>query len=223
MCALCGPDSGGFQEERLKMSEYRVKDIFSFGNIHRCYLACRKNKRNTVNALKFEINAEENLLKLEKELKHKTYRPSRSILFATRKPKLREIFAADFRDRVVHHVLVDYLERIWEKIFIHDSYACRKDRGTHKAVMRLRDFLRKISRSGKRKAYYLQLDIKDFFTAIDKDILFGMIKKESIRQGHPLAYGENHILGLHEVFCFEGQGRHYKKDTFKQEHLRQGK
>jgi retron-type reverse transcriptase len=166
-----------------QMSEYRVKDIFSFGNIYRCYLACRKNKRNSINALKFEINAEENIVKLEKELKHKTYRPSRSILFATRKPKLREIFAADFRDRVVHHVLVDYLERIWEKIFIHDSYACRKGKGTHKAVMRLRDFLRKISRNGKRKAYYLQLDIKDFFTAIDKDILFGMIKKKVSGKG----------------------------------------
>jgi len=155
-----------------------MKDIFSFGNIYRCYLNCRKNKRNTINALKFEINADKNILRLEKELKHKTYRPSRSILFATRKPKLREIFAADFRDRVVHHILVDYLERIWEKVFIYDSYACRKEKGTHKAVMRLQSFLRKVSRNGKRKAYYLQLDVKDFFTAIDKNILFGLIKRK---------------------------------------------
>lgn len=154
------------------------KGIFSFGNIYRCYLNCRKNKRNTINALKFEINAEENILKLEKELKHKTYRPSRSILFAARKPKLREIFAADFRDRVVHHVSVDYLERIWEKIFIYDSYACRKDKGTHRGVMRLQSYLRKISKNGKGKAYYLQLDIKDFFTSIDKKILFELIKKK---------------------------------------------
>ncbi len=58
---------------------FKVKDIFSFGNIYRRYLACRKNKRNTINALKFEINAEENILNLEKELKSKTYHPSRSI------------------------------------------------------------------------------------------------------------------------------------------------
>ena len=125
-----------------------MEDIFSFGNIYRCYLACRKNKRNTINALKFEINAEEDILKLERELKAKAYRPSRSILFAARRPKLREIFAADFRDRVVHHILVDYLERIWEKVFIYDSYACRKGKGTHEAVMRLQSFLRKVSKNG---------------------------------------------------------------------------
>jgi RNA-directed DNA polymerase len=154
------------------------QSIFSFSNIYRRYLDCRKNKRNTVNALKFEINAEENILTLEKELKSRTYRPSRSILFATRKPKLREIFAANFKDRVVHHILVDYLERIWEKIFIYDSYACRKGKGTHKAVMRLQSFLKKVSKNGKRKAYYLQLDIKDFFSSMDKRILFHMIAKK---------------------------------------------
>lgn len=117
---------------------------------------------------------------MEEELKNKAYRPSRSILFAARKPKLREIFAADFRDRVVHHVLVDYLERIYEPIFIHDSYACRKDKGTHAAIMRLQNFLRKVSKNGRVKAYYLQLDIKDFFTSIDKSILFTLIKKKVI-------------------------------------------
>jgi RNA-directed DNA polymerase len=155
-----------------------MEEIFSFKNIYRCYLACRCNKRNTINALNFERNAEENILKLQRELKSKTYRPSHSILFAARKPKLREIFAADFRDRVVHHILVDYLERIWENIFIYDSYACREEKGTHKAVKRLQSFLRKISRNGKVKTYFLQLDIKDFFTSIDKRILFNLFKKK---------------------------------------------
>ena len=149
---------------------------FSYRNIYRCYLACRRNKRNTINALKFEINAEENIFKLEQELKAKTYLPSRSILFAARKPKLREIFAADFRDRVVHHVLVDQLEKIWEPVFIHDSYACRKNKGTHKAVVRLQSFLRKITKNGNVQAYYLQLDIKDFFTSINKELLFSLIQ-----------------------------------------------
>ena len=160
--------------QRLKMRQ----ELFSFRNIYRCYLQCRNNKRNTVNALNFERNAEENILKLERELKTKSYRPSRSILFAARKPKLREIFAADFRDRVVHHILVDYLQAIWEKIFIYDSYACREEKGTHAAVKRLQGFLRKASQNGKVKAYYLQLDIKDFFTSIDKKILFNFFKNK---------------------------------------------
>ncbi len=160
--------------QRLMMKQ----DLFSFRNIYRCYLNCRNNKRNTVNALNFERNAEENILRLERELKTKSYRPSRSILFAARKPKLREIFAADFRDRIVHHILVDYLQQIWERIFIYDSYACREEKGTHKAIKRLQGFLRKISQNGKVKTYFLQLDIKDFFTSIDKEILFSIFKKK---------------------------------------------
>ncbi len=150
--------------------------IFSFKNIYRCYLDCRCKKRNTYNALRFEINAEENIFKLEQELRNRTYHPSHSILFAAKKPKLREIFAADFRDRVVHHILVKELEKVWEPMFIHDSYACRIGKGTHKAVIRLQTFLRKITKNGHIRAYYLQLDVKDFFTSIDKDILFALIK-----------------------------------------------
>ena len=152
--------------------------VFSYKNIYRCYLECRKNKRNTINALKFEINADRNIFELEKALKNHTYHPSRSILFAARKPKLREIFAADFKDRVVHHILIDYLEKIWEPIFIYDSYACRENKGTHKAVIRLQSFLRKITRNGNIRAYYLQLDIKDFFTSIDKELLFTIIQRK---------------------------------------------
>ncbi|HOX55185.1 MAG TPA: reverse transcriptase/maturase family protein [Candidatus Omnitrophota bacterium] len=164
MLGLCGSASG-LQES-----------IFSFENIYQRYLNCRRKKRNTFNALRFEINAEENLFKLERELKDKTYHPSRSILFAAKKPKLREIFAADFRDRVVHHILVKELEKVWEPIFVHDSYACRLGKGTHKAVIRLQKFLRQLTQNGNIRAYYLQLDIKDFFTSIDKDILFTLIK-----------------------------------------------
>ena len=118
-------------------------------------------------------------MKLEKELKNKIYHPLRSILFFAKKPKLREIFAADFRDRVIHHVLVGYLEPIFEKIFIYDSYSCRKGKGSHRAVMKTQSFIRKVSKNGKIRAYYLQLDIKSFFMNINKEILFGLIKKRT--------------------------------------------
>jgi hypothetical protein len=72
----------------------------------RQYRACRRNKRNTLNALRFELNAEENLLALQRELRERTYRPGPSIRFVPAGPKPREMFAADFRDRVGHHVLV---------------------------------------------------------------------------------------------------------------------
>ena len=93
-------------------------DIYSFRALWRYYRQCRRNKRNTVNALAFEVNAEANLLALQQELRTHTYRPGRSICFITDGPKPREVFAADFRDRVVHHLLVSHQEGVFEPIFI---------------------------------------------------------------------------------------------------------
>jgi len=154
------------------------KELFAYRNISKCYLDCRRKKRNTYNALKFEIDAEANLVRLEHSLKNHTYHPSRSVLFTAKRPKQREIFAADFKDRVGHHILVNELEKIWEPIFIYDSYACRKGKGTHRAATRLRKSLRSVTANGNIKAYYLQLDIKDFFTSINKQILFEFISKK---------------------------------------------
>lgn len=95
----------------------------------RHYRNCRRNKRNTFNALVFEVDAEAQLLALQEELRTHTYRPGRAICFITDGPKPREVFAADFRDRVVHHLLVACHERVLEPISIHDSYACRKGKG----------------------------------------------------------------------------------------------
>ena len=103
--------------------------LFSLENLYRQYIACRRNKRNTINALRFEARQELNLLALREALADRSYEPGRSVCFFVQRPKLREVFAADFRDRVVHHVLVNHLERLWEPVFIHDSYACRKGKG----------------------------------------------------------------------------------------------
>ncbi len=151
---------------------YKNHPLFSLKNIYRAYRQCRKRKRNTVNAMKFEQNLEENLVALRQELTSGTYQPGRSVAFLLQKPKRREIFAADFRDRVVHHVLVGYLEPGWERRFIYDSYACRKEKGTHKGVERLQSFTRKVTANGTRRAWYLQLDVRGFFIAINRNILY---------------------------------------------------
>ena len=152
------------------------ESVFGFANLHQRYLECRRNKRNTFNALRFEARQELNLLELAAALQGRSYRPSSSVCFVTERPKLREIFAADFRDRIVHHVLVHELERYWEPVFIHDSYACRKDKGIHKAVDRLNQFMRQASGNGQRRVYYLQLDIANYFMRIDKAILWALLK-----------------------------------------------
>ena len=145
--------------------------LFSLENIYRAYRRCRRRKRATCNALLFEQDLEENLLALHEELNSGTYAPGRSIAFLVKKPKQREIFAADFRDRVVHYLLAGYLEPAWEARFIHDSYACRKGKGTHKGVERLKGFTRKVTANGSRPAWYLQLDVRGYFVTLDRNIL----------------------------------------------------
>ena len=161
--------------------------LFSFENLHRQYLACRRNKRNTLSALEFEARQEKNLVALREALVTRTYVPARSVCFLAPGPKLREVFAADFRDRVVHHVLVNYLERIWEPRFIHDSYACRRGKGVHAAVPRLQQFIRQVTVNGTRRAWYLQLDIRNYFMTIDRDLLFATLNSLS----RPQADGEH--------------------------------
>ena len=155
--------------------------LFSQAFIHRQTIACRRNKRNTVNALRFEARQELNLLELRDALAERSYEPGRSVCFFVERPKLREIFAADFRDRVVHHVLVSYLEKSWERVFIHDSYACRKGRGVHAAVARLQAFMRQATSNGTREAWTLQLDIRNYFMTIDRQRLFAMRAGRTMR------------------------------------------
>ena len=167
--------------------------LLSFENLYRNYLTCRKHKRNTINCMKFEINAEENLLNLSEELQNGTYQPTRSVCFMVERPKMREIIAADFRDRVVHHILVERLESVYEPVFAYDSYACRKDKGLHRGVERLRGFIRQGSRNGRKRLYFMHLDIQNFFMSIDKEILYRILKKkikdeEALRLAHIIIF-----------------------------------
>jgi hypothetical protein len=152
---------------------------FTFNQLYKAYLSCRKNKRNTINALKFEINLESNLQELVLALNNKTYIPTRSVCFSIKDPKPREVFAADFKDRIVHHLLYKQLNPIYEKMFIYDSFACRKNKGTLKSVKRLQSFTRKITKNQTKRCFYLQLDVFNFFMSIDKNILFDILCKKT--------------------------------------------
>jgi RNA-directed DNA polymerase len=151
--------------------------MVTFKALYEAYCKCRRYKRNTINALAFEYNVLENIEQLERSLNAYTYKPKRSVCFLTTSPKLREVFAADFGDRVVHHLVVPLLEQIWEPKFIYDSYSNRKNKGIHQAIKRALHF----SRGSK---YYLQIDIKNFFYSIDKTILFDFLKKGLVNHYH---------------------------------------
>lgn len=99
-------------------------------DVFRAYYDARKNKRNTRSQLDFEFNLEENLVRLYEELRNHTYKVGKSVCFITGSTVKREVFAAHFRDRVVHHLLYNYTAPIFERTFIADSYSCRKGMGT---------------------------------------------------------------------------------------------
>jgi hypothetical protein len=156
-------------------------DSFSLRNLYRAYLNCRKSKRGSRSALQFELHAEGNLIKLQEELKSRTYSPLPSTCFVTESPKPREIFAAHFRDRIVHHLLVNHLEPGWERRFIHDSYACRKGKGNLSAVKRLQELMRKASNNRSRPAFFMHLDVRSFFVSIDKQTLYDIVCRKEER------------------------------------------
>ncbi|MFZ1626984.1 MAG: RNA-directed DNA polymerase [Candidatus Moraniibacteriota bacterium] len=152
-----------------------MRTIFTYHNLYLAYLECRTHKRKTINALAFEFDFEVKLAALLSELRARTYQPGRSLYFVVTEPKPREIFAADFCDRVVHHLFVRELLPFAERQFTRDSFACRTGKGTHRAVAQLRHFIR--NNGEKSKPYYLQLDIRTFFPRIDKVILSDIVER----------------------------------------------
>lgn len=144
----------------------------SIEDLFQAYISCRRFKRNTINAIAFEVDYESNLVKLCEEINSGIYQPGRSIAFIVDKPVKREIFAADFRDRVVHHLIISKLNSIFEKEFIYDSYACRVGKGTLFGIQRINRFIRQCSVNYAKDCYILKLDIKGFFMCVDKRILF---------------------------------------------------
>ena len=194
------------ERERERERVNSSSEVFSFQNLLKAYYRCRNNKRNTINAAKFEINFEKELLKLEQELQDHTYKPGQSICFVIIDPKPREIFAANFRDRVVHHLLVNYLEPIWEKKFIYHSYSCRRNKGAHRAIKDLKRFLRQTNGNFSKPAYYLQADVSAFFMSLRKDILFNLIRRH---------LKNSELLWLAKIIIFQNptENFYYKGDV----------
>jgi retron-type reverse transcriptase len=141
------------------------------------YYDARRNKRNTLNQLQFELRLEDNLLDLYHRLKNRTYRPGRSVAFVIEKPVKREVFAADFSDRVVHHLYFTYVNEIFERNFIDDSYSCRQEKGTLYGVRRLEHHIRSCSQNYTRECYVLKLDISGYFMSIDRARLYAVIEE----------------------------------------------
>lgn len=147
-------------------------------DLFNAYLDARKNKRNTKAQLLFEIDAEQKLMALHQELVDKTYTPDPAVCFIVHHPVKREVFASQFKDRIVHHLLFNYIAPIFEKKFIHDSYSCRKKRGTLFGIDRLNHHIRSCTDNYTRSAYILKLDIQGYFMNINKQTLYDLISTQ---------------------------------------------
>ncbi len=151
-------------------TDITLEDVF------RAYYQCRKNKRNKVDCLEFDLEYEVHLIKLWEEIKRGDYAISPLFVFIVDKPVKREIFASSFRDRIVHHLIVMKLELLFEKEFIYDTYSCRVGKGTHFGINRIERFIRKCSNNDKDECYVLKLDIKGYFMSINKTLLLKKIE-----------------------------------------------
>jgi len=147
-------------------------------DLFRAYFDTRKNKRRTANALAFEAGYESKLFILYEEIINRKYKIGQSICFMVEKPVKREIFAADFRDRIIHHLIFNYINPIFERHFIKDSYSCRIGKGTSEGIKRVNHFIRSCSLNYQKDCYILKLDIQGYFMAMDRDILYRKIENK---------------------------------------------
>jgi len=168
----------------------RFGDLCSWDNLLLAYRLASSGKRGHACVAAFEYRLEDNLVRLQRELESRTYRPGRYNSFYIHEPKRRLISAAPFRDRVVHHALCNVIEPVFERSFIADSYANRVGKGTHRALDRCQEFAR-------RYRYVLPCDVRQFFPSIDH-VLLAETLSSKVR--------DPEVLGLIEQVLASGVG-----------------
>lgn len=162
--------------------------LCSYENLLDSFNKAKKNKSKMSYVIKFEENLELNLLNLQKELKNEAYCPSSLKKFIVRDPKTRIIHSSIFIDRIVHHAIINVIEPIYRNIFIYDSFASQKDKGTHEGIKRFQKFMKKVSHNGRLvknpysknsiEGYVLKCDIRKYFDSMNHEILIKILEKK---------------------------------------------
>ena len=144
------------------------------GDLRLAYREARKHKANTGSCIRCSMELEEELDELARSILDGSYAMRPSVCFVVTGPVMREVIAADFRDRIVHHYIFDYLNQWLERELIEDCYSCREGKGTGYGVDRLEHHIRSCSENYTREAWCLQLDISGYFMSIDRWKLYVM-------------------------------------------------
>ena len=141
------------------------------------YEECKHRKTSTDSYLAFKDNETWNLMELYSELNSGGYKPGTSVYFIATQPKYREVWAADFKDRIVHHLLYNIMSPVWEPEFATGSFACRPNKGTLAAINYIH---RKLKSHAKRGVFpqYVKYDLSNFFVSINKRILKEILREK---------------------------------------------
>lgn len=151
--------------------------IISIDNLFNAWSKFSKGKRKKTDVMEFEFNLEDNLFELAESLVTKTYKHGIYERFVIHDPKRRVIHKARVRDRIVHQALVNIVEPIFDQRFIYDSYSCRINKGSHRAVKRLHYWINKIGQNHTKTVYALKCDIKLFFASVHHDLLLKLFSR----------------------------------------------
>ena len=162
------------------------KGMISFENLICAWKKARKGKTKKPYVIEFENELFANLMALHYELRYGSYKPRPLTTFILRDPKTRKISKSEFRDRIVHHAIVNFLEPIFDASFICDSCSNRLGKGNTFALKRFEKFMRKVSHNGKRKGWFaanqiagycLKADIRHYFEEVNHAVLMNIISK----------------------------------------------
>ncbi|MEX1112170.1 MAG: reverse transcriptase domain-containing protein [Candidatus Andersenbacteria bacterium] len=154
---------------------HTFNDVISLENLLCAWAEFLNGKRNKPDVQLFGRHLMDNLNALHRELKAKQYRHGGYYAFSISDPKPRNIHKASVRDRVLHHAVYRSLYPFFDRIFIPDSYSCREEKGTHKALEKFRRYGWKASKNNTRTCWVLKCDIRKFFASINQDILAGIL------------------------------------------------
>lgn len=155
---------------------HKFEDIISIENLLEAWREFIKGKRNKRNIQEFQLNLMGNILDLHHDFAHHTYKHGGYQAFNINDPKPRSIHKATVRDRLLHHAVYRILYPFFDRTFISNSFSCRNDKGTHKAINRFRAFAYKVSKNHTATCWILKCDIKKFFASIDREILLDILK-----------------------------------------------
>lgn len=171
------------------------------GALTRAFQEARRHKLKTFNEHIYEENWSENIIKLADAILEGYYSPSSSISFVIFDPMVREIFAAPFVDRIVHHLLYELQGGWWDHRFIADSYSCRENKGTLYGVLRTQKMMRRATKNFTQEAYVVKLDIRGYFMSLPRVKLYKRVKWGLDQQFKPYAH-RSAANDLHGLCCF---------------------